>query len=90
MDLGSALEALRHDLLTSGGANADVTTLPMTAEEWRSAARTIARAEGRTVRTFFSGTMLHAVLTDWPANAAEEAALAESVRRGVQAIPTPE
>lgn len=84
------LEALRQELLSTGGASANITHMPMSADEWRSDARRIARAEGRTVRTFRSGDTVHATLTDYPANEVEEASFAAALRRGVERIPAVE
>ncbi|WP_299520895.1 hypothetical protein [uncultured Serinicoccus sp.] len=89
MGEASTVQALRRELLSTGSASAEIATLTMTPEQWRSAARKIARAERRTVRTF-AGTTLHAILTDWPANDTEDQISTQRLRRGMEDRPAHE
>ncbi|WP_416444724.1 hypothetical protein AB3K78_15490 [Leucobacter sp. HNU] len=63
--------AIQGMLTATGSARGDAAELGVTVEAWRKAARAAGRELGRPLQTVASGTIVHAVLKDWPRDEAE-------------------
>lgn len=64
--------AIQGMLVATGSARGDVAELGVTVDAWRKAARAAGRELGRPVQTVASGSIVHAVLWDWPRDDAEQ------------------
>lgn len=78
--------AIRGMLAAAGSARGDVTELGVTVEAWRKAARAAGRELGRPVQTVANGTVVHAVLKDWPRDEAERRIHDEALRAALNSI----
>lgn len=64
---------IRAQFEARGTAVADQRQLEISPASWRRIARSVARSMHRPVRTFALGPLVHAVLSDWPRDAREQA-----------------
>lgn len=79
-------ESICAQLRASGSARAALGSLPVPVEQWRTTARAAARRLDRPVRTLIATDLVHAVLSDWPANDREQAIHDAALRSAVMAI----
>lgn len=78
---------VREDFVARGFSTAVISGLSVSATQWRSVARMVARELGRPVQTLIvGGVEVTAWLRDWPANDEERAVHAKAMRAAINRI----